>query len=201
MSDLRYLSINQLHEITGKDRRTITKRLAELDAQPGPNNGKYYDSREALKLLYGSGAQSHEKQLMEEQLNYERARAEKIRLEVDKLKGSLVPIDDVASIVEKEYAYVRAQLLSIPSKMAKPLANINDPQVVKDNLDEAIAEVLGELTADQKYADGIFQPFQSAIGSSQEDVISSDEVESSSMGGSISPSVTGSVEHAGTVEN
>ncbi len=43
------LSINQLAELTGKDRRTIASRLEVMDFVPGPKQAHLYDSFRALK--------------------------------------------------------------------------------------------------------------------------------------------------------
>ena len=46
------LSINQLWEITGRDRKTITKKLENLTFTPGEKSAHLYDSSQALPLIY-----------------------------------------------------------------------------------------------------------------------------------------------------
>jgi len=48
-------SINQLSELTGRDRRTITKQLEGLPSIDGPKGAYLYDSTEALPLIYHVG--------------------------------------------------------------------------------------------------------------------------------------------------
>ena len=45
------LSINQISELTGQDRRTIVKRLEDLPFQPGDKNACLYASTEALPAV------------------------------------------------------------------------------------------------------------------------------------------------------
>jgi hypothetical protein len=46
------LSINQISELTGQDRRTITKQLDGLPFQAGDKNAYLYESTEALSRIY-----------------------------------------------------------------------------------------------------------------------------------------------------
>jgi hypothetical protein len=46
------LSINQISELTGQDRRTVTKQLDGLPFQPGDKNAYLYESTEALPRVY-----------------------------------------------------------------------------------------------------------------------------------------------------
>jgi phage terminase Nu1 subunit (DNA packaging protein) len=153
----RYLSKSQLSELTGFDRRTVRERLADLQPSIRPEgaNGKghYYDTREALPLLYKAATSNDvSKQLNEESLRYERGRADRIEIEVAKLRGELVGIEEVAKTVEKQYTFVRSQLRSIPSKLAKPVTLAPDANVVHKLITDAIDECLTELTADINYS-------------------------------------------------
>ena len=46
------LSINQISELTGQDRRTIVQQLDGLPFQPGDKNAYIYQSAEALQRVY-----------------------------------------------------------------------------------------------------------------------------------------------------
>src|SRR5437899_1342239 len=46
------LSINQLSELTGRDRRTITKHLEDLAFVDGEKGAYLYESSEVLPLIY-----------------------------------------------------------------------------------------------------------------------------------------------------
>jgi hypothetical protein len=46
------LSINKLSELTGRDRRTITKQLEDLHFVDGEKGSHLYESSEAFSLIY-----------------------------------------------------------------------------------------------------------------------------------------------------
>src|SRR5438046_9286220 len=46
------LSVNQLSELTGRDRRTITKHLEDLHFVDGEKGAHLYESSEALPTIY-----------------------------------------------------------------------------------------------------------------------------------------------------
>lgn len=50
------LSINQLSDLTGRDRRTVTKQLEALEHVPGPKGAHLYESSEALERVYAVGS-------------------------------------------------------------------------------------------------------------------------------------------------
>lgn len=147
---LHQLSITQLHELTGIDRRTVKKRLDKLAPIAGPRGAMLYNPQEALPLLYkGSDSPEDASQaLLDAQLRYEEARADKMRLEADKMAGLQVAIEDVAKAIEKEYTYVRATLYAMPSKLAKGLAFEEDAAVIQTQLHAAVDEALAHLQAD-----------------------------------------------------
>jgi len=49
------LSINQLSELTGRDRRALTKLLRDLPKIAGPKSAHQFESKDALALIYGGG--------------------------------------------------------------------------------------------------------------------------------------------------
>lgn len=151
---LRYLSISQLSEVTGKDRRTISKRLASIQPHSDEGRAYKYDAAVALDLIFASDSvQGMDKQLLKAQLGLELGKQAKIEIEVAKLRGELIPLGEIVKAVEKEYANVRAQLRAIPSKLAKILSMVTDPNEVYLRLTESIDETLTELTADKEFAD------------------------------------------------
>jgi phage terminase Nu1 subunit (DNA packaging protein) len=148
----RYKSINQISELTGKDRRTIKKKILSLPIHSTHGRAEYYDLHLALPLLFSNGNEKDtEKEMIDEQLRYERARADKMILEVEQRRGEVVATSEVARIVAAEYTNVRARLLSIPSRCAKDLSIESNPSLVKERLDQEINEALAELTADEKF--------------------------------------------------
>lgn len=148
----RYLSISQLSELTGKDRRTISKRLDGVKPHSANGRAQLYDAHEVLETLYVSDkVEGMDKKLLRIELALEEERLTKLKLENGKTTGELATIEDVVKTVGKEYSFVRAQLRSLPSRLAKPLSMVSDPNTVHSRLKDAVEECLAELTADEQY--------------------------------------------------
>lgn len=141
------MNINQLMDFTGKSFRTIKRLLGPLKPVRSDGRADHYDTKEALKLLYPT----HTSELAQESLMLERAKRQKLEIEVATLQGKLIPIEDVAKEVGREYEIVRAQFRSLPTKNAKLLAITTDPIEVQKILSETINESLNELSADAKF--------------------------------------------------
>jgi division protein CdvB (Snf7/Vps24/ESCRT-III family) len=141
---MRYLSITQISEMCGLDRRTIKKRLASINVHLKEGKAHLYDMFEANSMLYGTSTLDDSNVV---------AKADEKEMQVGRLKGELVSIEDVASTVEREYGAVRAGLLSIPSKVSQDLVIMDDFVKIKNLLEDAVNEVLTELSADKSYAE------------------------------------------------
>lgn len=139
------MSINQLMELTGKSFRTIKSRIAKLTPVSEDGRASYYETKDALEAIYQLS------ELAKENLLLERARREKAEIEVKQLRGEVVSVAEATKTVSKEYSYLRSQFRSIPSKLAKPLSMLADPNEVHVRLSEAIDECLSELQADARF--------------------------------------------------
>lgn len=147
----RYKNISQMAEMFDLDRGTVTKRLKNIKPFKSEAKLKVYDMKEAAKAVLDFQGLPTDKQLALESYRFEKARADKIELEVREREGLLVPIRDVAKVVGNEYANVRTRLLSIPTRCAKDLSLESDPTAVRDRISEEVNEALAELTADEKF--------------------------------------------------
>lgn len=202
---LHQLSISQLSEITGKDRRTITKRLAGIEPQSGKGRAILYDAPEAIEAIFVSDSvEGMDKKLLRVQLAVEEERLQKLRIENGRALGELVPVEQVAKAVEKEYSFIRSQIRSIPSKMAKPLSMVTDPNEVYSRLQAAVDECLTELTMDAKYeqAQQQLDAARSASNTeSQADSSAITTVEPGGMGGPLPFPESGVEFDTGTLED
>ena len=75
------LSINQLAELTGKDRRTITTRLEKLPYTEGPKGAHLYKSATALALIYGTDAEGKNLEQARTELALEQAALARVKRE------------------------------------------------------------------------------------------------------------------------
>lgn len=150
----RLFSITELSKITGRDRATISGRLQDMKPAKKDGRAKYYDSQEALPVIYAAESfKGMQKKIEAVGYEIEKEKLSKIRIQNEKESGKLVPIEDVCKTVEKEYTFVKAQMKSIPSKVSKPLSMESDPAVINGMLTDSINECLTELLADETYKD------------------------------------------------
>ena len=76
------------------------------------------------------------------------AEAELAEIELAKARADVVSIDDVALQWDALLGACRTRLLGVPTKVAPMVAVETDQSLVKDTLEDAIYNALGELAAD-----------------------------------------------------
>jgi phage terminase Nu1 subunit (DNA packaging protein) len=183
------MSITQLSELTGRDRRTVSKRLESLPVHSEDGRAKYYDVTKALPLIYNDLATiGIERKLQEEQLRFETGRADKMELDVQKRRGELVEINQVSEVVQTEYARVRAGLLAIPNKMAHVLAIVDTPAEIKSKLEDAVNEALSELSVNTEAELASFDVTKTNDGNESTEEIDARSSESSQATSKVKPS-------------
>jgi len=86
-----------------------------------------------------------EKTLEEEKIKLTSAQAEKVELEVEVLKGVLVPADEIEEHLNTIFGAFKARLLSIPTKAAPSVIGIINVLEIEEAIKEYIYEALEEL--------------------------------------------------------
>ncbi len=74
------------------------------------------------------------------------------QLELEKMRGSLVPADAAERTLENVARHLRDTILSVPSRIAKQLVGLTDVVQVEIILERALTEALGELVKSQERA-------------------------------------------------
>lgn len=150
-------SINQLSQLTGMDRATITKRLKNAPWRPGAKMAKLYDTTVALPLIYSAGDVSGEspEQLspQREKALLDRERRRIAELERQEREKRLVAVDVVRDDWLAVVGIARSRLLALPSRIAPDLVGQNDMRAVEDRLRAAVHEVLQEMSDDVRACD------------------------------------------------
>lgn len=77
------------------------------------------------------------------------AEASLAELNLAKERGQLIEIEQVATLVAREYSTIRAKLLSLPSKLSGLVYSLQDQKAVRELLDKEFRDLLAELSADQ----------------------------------------------------
>jgi hypothetical protein len=104
------LSINQLFELTGRDRKTIKQKLEGLPFANGEKSAHLYNSREVLPLIYAAD-------------NLEAARAAQARSQAslnayreEVLRKTRIPIEIVEEVWDEVFQSIAATLKSEAAK-------------------------------------------------------------------------------------
>ena len=108
------LSINQLWELTGRDRKTVTKKLENLTLTAGDKGAHLYESTQALPLIYAVD-------------NLEAARAKQALSQAslnavreEDLRKQRIPIQIVRDVVDEVFQSVGATLKAAKGKKLTP---------------------------------------------------------------------------------
>jgi hypothetical protein len=115
------LSINQLFELTGRDRKTIKQKLEGVSFSNGEKSAHLYNSREVLPLIYAAD-------------NLEAARAAQARSQAslnayreEVLRKTRIPIEIVEEVMDETFQSIAATLKAEAAKH-RPLTRkiVND---------------------------------------------------------------------------
>lgn len=82
---------------------------------------------------------------LDAEIKYKQAKADKSKLELDELKGTLHRAEDIEKLTNEMVFAVRAMLLALPGRVAMDLAAINTAPEVSAYLAQHVAVLLDEL--------------------------------------------------------
>lgn len=155
------ISKKDLADLLGKSERWVSKLIEEgLPTQGGGGRGVavQIDSQAAIEWLIlrevrreigdegddeeGLNSTSTEDRLLK------RARREKLQLEIDQVRGRLIPNETFVDLMTSIAAVYATQLDSLPSRCAADLAIIDDPALIRARLFEETRAVRA-ATADR----------------------------------------------------
>ena len=108
------VSINELSNITGRDRHTIRKQLDSLPSKNGKKGALLYDSKRALSVIYQAG-------------NLEDARAKHALSQVslnavreEDLRKNRIPIEEILDVLDLTFQSIAATLKAAKFKKLTP---------------------------------------------------------------------------------
>lgn len=146
-------SISALSVEFGLDRRTVAKRLENVHPAEGSGRSARYRMSEAAGAIFGSagGGRAVETgpgeplDLTAERARLAKAQADKTELEVEQLKGNLLPGELVASTWQDYITAARAKFISLPSTAAPRVAGLDSVREVEVELRDLVTQALDEL--------------------------------------------------------
>lgn len=140
---ITWVTQEELRRITGKDRRTIKDRLADLPFE-WKGRSKLYDKTVALQAIMSGPAG-----IVTEAGAKERkaiAEAEKIEIVVQKLKGELVPVEQMRTTAAEILKTLYQRTVRVtPSILAPKLVGKTDALDIEATIREELALVFNEL--------------------------------------------------------
>ena len=127
------------------------QQLVKEGILPKTEKGKYdliACVRAYIKYLqeraFGKGAAPQDTHL--ERARLLKAQADKTEMEVDTLRGNLIPVETVEADWLTMVMSCRSKLLAIPSRTAFQIATLDDAHEIERFLKRSVAEALTELT-------------------------------------------------------
>lgn len=105
---------------------------------------KYLEDRVNKNGKSQSTIEREEKKL-DAEIKYKQAKADKMKLELDELKGTLHRAEDIEKLTNEMVFAVRSMLLALPGRVAMDLAAINNPAEVSAYMARHVAVLLDEL--------------------------------------------------------
>lgn len=140
-------SISWYSEKTGFTRETVAKRLRDVPSQDGPKAAKLYETRQALPALYEAPQGGQQMDLARERALLAKSQRTKLDMEIEVLRGKLLPADKVESAWAGLAAAFRSRMLAIPSKCAPMTTGLGSITDVQQIIEAAIYDALTELSS------------------------------------------------------
>jgi len=140
------VSITELVALTGVTNVTARKRCANVKSQhrEGTTKTVEFESIPALRAIFELD-KGNDTTLEEEKIKLTSAQAEKVNLEVEVLKGNLIPADEIEEFLTRTFGAFKARCLSIPTKAAPSVIGVIEVLEVEEIIKEYIHEALAEL--------------------------------------------------------
>ena len=139
------VNIDTLTKLTGSSRRTILNKCHELQKLQGKGREHLFESKDALPLILNV-RKNDNKTLESERTRLASAQAEKTELEVETIKGNLIPAENVEAVVNNMVSSFRAKMLSLPTKAAPTVVQLADVAEAETLLREYVYDALTELS-------------------------------------------------------
>ena len=146
-------------EVLAKYLQVNTSRVHQMAREgiiPKPKSGRanwdlmacihaYWD----YKFQNDGKSKSKDAQYWNEKTRLTKAQADKEELIIAEKNGKLVDADEIIQEYSNYVLACRAKLLSMPTKLAYELIEINNPNIIQNKLEQTVDEALLELASDE----------------------------------------------------
>ena len=97
------------------------------------------------EVAAGRGGREAQANKSTEDARLQKARADKAEMEAAEMRGSLVPVDQIAGALHSAIIIMKTRLGAVPAKTAPLVAGVKSipavERVIRDNIEEALAEL------------------------------------------------------------
>lgn len=147
-----HITVNQLSELTGRDRRTIAKKLEGLTPVSEGTHGGLYDIRAALRMIFDFNPEDDQKvkfesedfQPAQEKAKLDFVKRQAMELEIQEKERNLIPKAEILEGLQKVFASVKAKLQGLPTKAAQQIQGPPQKQtesILRKIVDDALTEL------------------------------------------------------------
>lgn len=144
------VSLNYLSDLTGIDRRRVTKVLRDLPSQPGPHNSRTVDSAAALRVLFAGASEDGRLDPSQEKAALDKVRRELVELDVARRRLELIPVDEVRQTWSEQILIAKGRLLSLPARVSAEMLRLKTQRDIERKLKDAVIEILEELSGQRE---------------------------------------------------
>ena len=135
------LNMGQLSELTGKTYRTLHVRLEGIPPAREDGKSKWWESRQALAAIYDAGPSDPQ----QERARLDRLRGDKITLDLERERGEVVNVHEVALSWTRIVTDAKSRLLGVPTKAAPLVMGCKRVEQAKAVMEDQILDALGDL--------------------------------------------------------
>lgn len=141
------ITINKLAEITGIDRRVVTRTLDMLPPEQMRANKRLFCSKKALKLLYAMPASEDKLDLTAERAREARASATLKELEIERVAGRMVEVSAIESDLAAWVIAIRNEIESGIGRLVAEVERRHGITIAADFVERFIEKLLNKLAA------------------------------------------------------
>lgn len=138
------MSLSALATLSGRDRRTVAKKLANIAPVSKSGKIKLYNPPEALSAIFIGGEDGEKLDLSYQSARHKKAQADKTEMEVSVLRGTLISGETVRAEWADLVSAFRAKLLAMPTYLSARLVGLTLRQIEQE-IKDAVYQALEEL--------------------------------------------------------
>jgi len=157
-------TINKLSDLTGLDRRRVTKICSDLAVHNDSGRYPEYLLSDVISSLEAEQQNTGAKAGIEESKKRKaHAEAVLLKIQVAKAQEEVVSVEEYEETFIKIAGIVKGELMRLPSALAQPLSTQSNPVEIYGTLDTYVRKALTDLA-------GVISELQTSVDSSRNEI-------------------------------